>query len=76
MRTLAAQTQYGDWKGTAAADDYADGKVSFEQVFEATANVKKDNEILIGLELSADESSFLLCKYFHAKSREYEIGEL
>jgi hypothetical protein len=73
METFEAQTQYGDWKGTASADEYGDGDVSFEQVFEVTGKVNKETEILIGFEFSAGEDSFFLYGYYHPKSLSPDI---
>jgi hypothetical protein len=58
--SFQASTQYGDWKGTAAADEYGGGGSSFEEVFEATGKVDKDNEVLIGFEFYAGEGFFFL----------------
>jgi hypothetical protein len=69
-----AGTQYGDWKGTAAADEYGGGANSFEELFEATGKVDKNNEILIGFEFYAGEGYFYLRGYYHPKSQSPDIG--
>lgn len=74
MLSFQAGTQYGDWKGTAAADEYGGGASSFEEVFEATGKVDKDNEVLIGFEFYAGEGYFSLRAYYHPKSQSPDIG--
>jgi hypothetical protein len=69
MLVFEAQTQYKDWKGTAAAEEYGAGGVSFEQVLEATGTVEKEKEFLIGFEFHAGEDSFVLYAYYHPKSQ-------
>jgi hypothetical protein len=69
MSSFQAGTQYGDWKGTAAADEPGAGTNTFEQWFEATGKVDTDNEILIGFEFYAEESYFFLRGYYHPKIR-------
>jgi hypothetical protein len=69
-----ANTQYGDWKGTAAADEHGGGDTSIEELFEATGHVNKDNEILIGLEFYASEGFFFLRGYYHPKSQGSDVG--
>src|ERR1019366_3834023 len=74
MLSFQASTQYGEWKGTAAADQYGGGTNSFEEVFEATGKVDKDNEVLIGFEFYAGEGYFYLRGYYHPKSQNRDIG--
>lgn len=74
MLSFQASTQYGDWKGTVAADEYGGGASSLEEVFEATGKVNKNNEILIGFEFYAGEGYFFLCGYYHPKSQSPDIG--
>jgi hypothetical protein len=70
-----ASTQYGDWKGTAAADEHGGGpNPSFDDMFEATGKVDKDNEVLIGFEFFAGEVSFFLYGYYHLKSQSRDLG--
>ena len=66
MTSFKAGTQYGDWKGTAAADEHG-ADSSFEELFEATGKVK-ENEVLIAFEFYAGEGTFFLAGYFHPKS--------
>jgi hypothetical protein len=70
METFEAKTLYGDWKGTASADEHGNGDASFEQLFENTGKVNKETEILIGFELSVGEGSCFLHGYFHRKCKE------
>src|SRR5438034_11032736 len=74
MLSFQAETQYGDWKGTAAADEYGGGANSYEELFEATGKVDKDNEILIAFEFYAGEGTFYLRGYYHKKSQSPDIG--
>jgi hypothetical protein len=74
MLSFQANTQYGDWKGTASADEYGGGANSFEELFEATGKVDRDNEILIGFEFYAGEGHFSLHGYYHPKSQSVDIG--
>ena len=68
-----AGTQYGDWKGTAAADEPG-ADSSFEELFEATGKVDKDKEVLIGFEFYAGEMSFYLAGYYHPTSNSNPEG--
>ena len=74
LLSFQASTQYVDWKGTAAADEYGGGPNRFEEVFEATGKVDKENEILVGFEFYAGEGYFFLCGYYHTKSQSPDIG--
>ena len=69
-----AGTQYGDWKGTAAADGYGGGADSIEEMFEAKGKVNNDNEILIGFEFYTEEGYFFLRGYYHRKSQSQDVG--
>lgn len=73
MSSFEASTQYGDWKGTAAADEFG-AERSFEELFEATGKVDKENEILIAFEFYAGEGTFMLFGYFHPKSETTALG--
>ena len=74
MTRFTAGTQYGDWKGTAAADEFGTGS-SFDELFEATGKVNKENELLIGFEFYIGENSFFyLAGYFHPKSNSNPHG--
>ena len=68
-----AGTQYGDWKGTAAADEYGADN-AFDELFEATGKVNPEKEILIGFEFSNYEGSIFLAGYFHRKPAENALG--
>jgi hypothetical protein len=68
-----AGTQYGDWKGTAAADEPGVDN-AFDELFEATGEVEPDKEIMIGFEFSNLEGSFYLTGYFHRKPAENKSG--
>ena len=68
-----ASTQYGDWKGTAAADEPGTDH-KFDELFEATGKVKPDLEIMIGFEFYNTEGSFYLTGYFHRKPAENASG--
>jgi hypothetical protein len=68
MASFRAGTQYGDWDGAAAADEYGDNR-SFDELFEATGKVDKDKDLLIGFEFYAGEGSFFLTGYFHPKPK-------
>jgi hypothetical protein len=68
-----ASTQYGDWKGTAAADEFGADR-SFSELFEATGNVNPEEEILIGFEFYHIEGSFYCYGYFHRKPEENDRG--
>jgi hypothetical protein len=68
-----AGTQYGDWKGTAAADEHG-ADTTFDELFEATGKVEPDKEIMIGFEFYYIEGSFYLAGYFHRKPAENESG--
>jgi hypothetical protein len=68
-----AGTQYGDWKGTAAADEPGADN-AFDELFEATGKVEPDKEILIGFEFNHLEGSFYLTGYFHRKPAENKSG--
>jgi hypothetical protein len=67
MTNFTAGTQYGDWKGTASADEFIP-RTSFEKLFEATGKVDKENDVLIGFEFYAEEEFFFLAGYYHPKS--------
>jgi hypothetical protein len=73
MTRFAAGTQYGDWKGTAAADEFG-ADSSFKELFKATGKVDTENEILIGFEFYAGEGHFYLAGYFHPKSNSNILG--
>lgn len=74
MSSFQASTQYGDWKGTAAADEYGAGERPLEEMFEATGKVNKDDEILVGFEFSAGEGHFFMGGYYHPKSKSTDSG--
>jgi hypothetical protein len=69
-----ASTQYGDWKGTAAADGFA-GSHELDKLFEATGDIDA-NEILIAFEFYADEELFFVAGYYHLKSNSTDGGWL
>jgi hypothetical protein len=60
-----ARTQYGDWKGTAAADEFGGGADALSELFEATGKVDPDNEVMVGLEFYCGEGFFQCNGYFH-----------
>ena len=74
MLDFQAGTQYGDWKGTAAADEYGGGARYFDEVFEATGEVDKETEILVGFEFFAVEGYFFLQGFYHKKSNSPDVG--
>ena len=74
LETLQAGTQYGDWKGTAAADEFGVGDESFGKLFEATGEVDPDKDIMIGFNFYWIEGSFYLSGYFHALPAENVRG--
>ena len=69
-----ASTQYGDWKGTAAADLFGDVTDKFDELFEATGKVDPDKEIMIGFEFYHSEGMFLCSGYFHPVPEENDRG--
>ena len=69
-----AGVQYGDWKGTAAADEYGAGDNTFDELFEAAGDVDKKNELLIAFEFYAGEGYTFLRGYFHPKSDSTDGG--
>lgn len=73
MGSFEAATQYGDWKGTVAADEFGADR-SFEELFEASGKVDKEKELLIGFEFYAGEGIFILAGYFHPKSKSTDLG--
>lgn len=70
-----AGTQYGDWNGTAAADEFG-GNIDdkFDELFEATGKVDPDKEIMIGFEFYYSEGMFLCSGYFHPLPEENDGG--
>ena len=68
-----AGTQYGDWKGTAAADEHGADN-AFDELFEATGKVDPEKEIMIGFDFSNYEGSIFLAGYFHRKPAENALG--
>ncbi len=72
--TFQASTQFGDWHGTAAADEYGGGANDFDEVFTATGQVDLENEIMIGFEFFAGEGYFFLAGYFHSKPAMNTLG--
>jgi hypothetical protein len=74
MTRFQAGTQYGDWKGTAVADQFGDVTDKFDELFEATGKVDKENELLIGFEFYAGEGHFYLAGYYHPKSNSNILG--
>jgi len=68
-----AGTQYGDWKGTAAADEHGADN-AFDELFEATGKVDLEKEIMISFEFSNYEGSIFLAGYFHRKPAENALG--
>ncbi|MFC5861984.1 hypothetical protein ACFPT7_06745 [Acidicapsa dinghuensis] len=71
--SFQASTQYGDWKGTAAADEFG-ADSSFDELFEATGNVDLEEEIMIGFEFYNIEGSLYVSGYFHPKPAENGSG--
>ena len=69
-----AGTQYGDWKGTAAADEFGGVPDKFDDLFEATGKVDRDKEIMIGFEFYYSEGMFLCCGYFHPLPEQNDRG--
>ncbi len=63
--TLRASVQYGDWTGTASADEFGDATDDFDALFEATGKVEKEKDLLIGFNLYESEGFFYLAGYFH-----------
>jgi hypothetical protein len=74
MSSFQASTQYGDWKGTAAADEYGAGERPLEKIFESTGKVNKEDEILVGFEFYAGEGHFFVSGYYHRKSKSADNG--
>jgi len=74
MTRFTAGTQYGDWKGTAAADEFGDVTDKFDELFEATGKVDPENDIMIAFECYAGEGHFYLAGYFHPKSTSNVLG--
>lgn len=68
-----AGTQYGDWKGTAAADEPGADN-ALDELFEATGKIEPDKEIMIGFEFYYIEGSFYVSGYFHRKPAENSSG--
>jgi hypothetical protein len=70
MLSLKAGTHYGDWKGTAAADnaDKFGANGSIRGLFEASGKVDKENEVLIAFEFTVLTGTFYLAGYYHPKS--------
>jgi hypothetical protein len=68
-----AGTQYGDWKGTAAADEPGADN-AFDELFVATGKVDPDKEIMIGFTFSNYEGSIYLAGYFHRLPAENKSG--
>jgi len=68
-----AGTQYGDWKGTAAADEPGADN-AFDELFKATGEVEPDKEIIIGFEFYNIEGTIYLAGYFHRKPAENKSG--
>jgi hypothetical protein len=60
-----AGTQYGDWKGTAAADGFNGLPDRFDELFEATGEVDPEREIMIGFAFYYSEGMFFCCGHFH-----------
>jgi hypothetical protein len=69
-----AGTQYGDWKGTAAADEFGDITDKFDELFESTGKIDPDKEIMIGFEFYHSEGTFLCSGYFHPLPEENDRG--
>ncbi len=69
-----AGTQYGDWKGTAAADQFGDATDKLDELFEATGKVDPDKEIMIGFEFYHSQGFFFCSGYFHALPEEKDGG--
>jgi hypothetical protein len=69
-------TQYGDWNGTASADEFGAAKNDLDELFQATGEVKKDEEILIAFEFSYIEGHFYVSGYFHRLPAENNAGWL
>jgi hypothetical protein len=69
-----AGVQYGDWKGTAAADQFGDVTDKFDELFEATGKVDAGKEIMIGFEFYYSEGMFLCSGYFHPTPEENDGG--
>jgi hypothetical protein len=55
METFRASVQYGDWEGTAAADDASHGTTSFEVYLEKKKLIKP-NEFLVAASLWVGEN--------------------
>jgi hypothetical protein len=70
--TLEANTQYNDWKGTCACDEFG-AEDGLEEIFEATGEVKP-NEVLIGWEFSKMEEFIYLAGYYHLESSSHPDG--
>jgi len=69
-----ASTQYGDWKGTAAADEFGDATDKLGELFEATGEIDPDKEIMIGFDFYYSEGMFLCWGYFHDLPGKNERG--
>jgi len=74
LTRFEAGTQYGDWKGTAAADEFGDATDDFDELFEATGKVDLEEEIMIDFEFYAGEGHFNLAGFFHPKSTSNKLG--
>ena len=64
LDNLQAGTQYGDWKGSVAADEFG-ADDSFDKLFEAIGEVDPDKEIMIGFNFYWIEGSVYVSGYFH-----------
>ena len=75
MPTFQAGVQYGDWKGTAAADEFGDARRDLEDLFQAKGKVDIENDILIAFEFFIGENDFFyLMGFFHPKSESTADG--
>jgi hypothetical protein len=74
LTRFKAGTQYGDWKGTAAADEFGDATDDFDELFEATGKIDPENDMMIAFEMYAGEGHFYLAGLFHPKSTSNKLG--
>ena len=61
-------------KGTASADEHGAGGKTFERLFEATGELNKDKELLIGFEFYGEGDFFLVRGHYHLKSQSPDRG--
>ena len=73
MPYFKASVQYGDWHGTAAADESDDDK-KFDELFTATGQVDPKTEIMVGYSFYSGEGFVSLTGYVHRKPADSNKG--